>query len=107
MQTKPWCRCSARLAAQPMGQVRHRSGHWSLSQEAVTLRSDAPASQYENIRDGSGAWFAFTVANAQLRNLIGLSGAITAYCPFDYLPFQFGVRLLRKASMPSRKSSLI
>jgi hypothetical protein len=26
---------------------------------------------------------------------------------FGYLPFQFGVRLLRKASMPSRKSSLI
>ena len=24
-----------------------------------------------------------------------------------YLPFQFGVRLLRKASIPSRKSSLI
>jgi hypothetical protein len=24
-----------------------------------------------------------------------------------YLPFQFGVRLLRKASMPSRKSSLM
>jgi hypothetical protein len=25
----------------------------------------------------------------------------------SYLPFQFGVRLLRKASIPSRKSSLI
>jgi hypothetical protein len=25
----------------------------------------------------------------------------------SYLPFQFGVRLLRKASMPSRKSSLM
>ena len=31
------------------------------------------------------------------------------YSPFQlvYLPFQSGVRLLRKASIPSRKSSLI
>ena len=36
-----------------------------------------------------------------------LDAAPAAKYAEGYLPFQFGVRLLRKASMPSRKSSLI